>query len=200
MATSVLFRIDHLQVKGKICPPISLGANEIISISGPSGCGKTRLLRAIADMDLNDGCIFLASKARETIPAPKWRTEVMLFPSDAVWWHDHVAEHFSSVPDPHWLNMLGLQAEAMNWEVSRLSSGERQRLGLLRALVKKPKVLLLDEPTANLDETNVQRVESFLLDYLQTQQAGALWVSHDPEQLARISKQNLKYDDGWKLS
>lgn len=71
------------------------------------------------------------------------------------------------------------------------STGERQRFALLRLLENKPRVLLLDEPTAALDEKNTLAVETLLLNYLKNHQAAAIWVSHDPEQLQRVATKRL---------
>ena len=68
----------------------------------------------------------------------------------------------------------------------RCSSGEKQRLSILRLLANRPKVLLLDEPTANLDAENTRNVEALLIDYLTENNAVALWVSHDHAQLKRV--------------
>ena len=81
--------------------------------------------------------------------------------------------------------------ECMEWQVSRLSSGERQRLGLARLLALQPRVLLLDEPTANLDAANTRRVEACLDDYRRGHQAAVLWVSHDPDQRGRVASREL---------
>ena len=84
----------------------------------------------------------------------------------------------------------------MDWSVARLSSGERQRLALLRVLANRPPVLLLDEPTANLDEATTARVEALLKDYRTLHGAGVLWVSHDPQQLRRVADRHLRIADG----
>lgn len=196
-----IFTLQHLALHSQTCPSFTLSSGEVLSVSGPSGCGKSRLLRAIADLDSNEGRMNLGGLQRGSLSAPEWRKQVTLIPADAVWWNDIVSEHFSSPPPQHWLTALGLDTGCLTWEVSRLSSGERQRLGLLRALVLRPRVLLLDEPTSNLDEANVERVEAFLLAYLAEHEAAALWVSHDPLQISRVSQQQLIYlDDGWRLS
>ena len=98
--------------------------------------------------------------------------------------HDIVRPHFEQVPHP-WLGELGFDDGVMEWQVSRLSSGERQRLALLRLLIQKPRVLLLDEPTANLDRRNARCVESLLGRYRKEHAVMTIWVSHDPEQLQR---------------
>lgn len=200
MSLSCLLQVQRLMVADAPYPAIALNQEQVVSVSGPSGCGKTRLLRAIADLDDNEGEMSLRGTKREDIPAPQWRKQVMLIPADAVWWDDQVLTHFVTPPKPGWLEALGLDAQSLQWEVSRLSSGERQRLGLLRAMVNEPSVLLLDEPTANLDENNVGRVEAFLLNYLKQHRAAALWVSHDAAQRDRISNHQLVFRSAeWNL-
>ncbi|MDX1335484.1 MAG: ATP-binding cassette domain-containing protein, partial [Gammaproteobacteria bacterium] len=79
--------------------------------------------------------------------------------------------------------------------VSRLSSGERQRLALLRMLENSPRVLLLDEPTANLDRENTLLVENMIARYVQDHEAAAVWVSHDAEQQERLGVPVLILDN-----
>ena len=71
--------------------------------------------------------------------------------------------------------------------VSRLSSGEKQRLDLMRLLSNRPRVLLLDEPTANLDPENTRRVEVVITEYRRSHDAAVIWVSHDEEQVRRVA-------------
>lgn len=201
MPNSPLFQLNQLSIAGVECPAFELHSNDVLSIRGPSGCGKSRLIRSIADLDPNDGDMQLRGEHRSHIPAPQWRQQVMLLPAETAWWADSVAEHFFSMPSAAWLEALGLQEKVFDWDVLRLSSGERQRLGLLRALVNKPQVLLLDEPTANLDEDNVHRVESFLLNYLSEHESAAIWITHDAAQASRIATRHLQFvDSGWRLS
>ena len=90
---------------------------------------------------------------------------------------------------------MGLTAYCLEWEVSRLSTGERQRLAIARALCRKPEALLLDEPTASLDEQATGRVEDLIRECCQAGMA-LLLVTHDRQQAERTAKRILRMRDG----
>ncbi len=94
------------------------------------------------------------------------------------------------------LRKLGFGPDVLDWMISRLSTGERQRLSLARMLAKRPRALLLDEATANLDPPNRTLVEALVEDYRTGRDAPVLWVSHDPEQRLRLSGRRLVIHDG----
>ncbi len=169
-----------------LCPvSFSLKAGELVCLSGPSGSGKTLLLRALVDLDVNEGNVSLHGVLRESLPPQQWRRRVALLPAESRWWEATVEEHFT-VLDSQQLRQLGFDQDVADWRVERLSSGEKQRLALLRLLANRPEVLLLDEPTANLDATSTQRVERLVKDYLHATGASCLWVSHDRQQIDRL--------------
>jgi phosphate-transporting ATPase len=175
---------------------LSLSAGECIAVQGPSGAGKTLLLRAIADLDPNEGLVCLNGRDRLTIAGPEWRRLVGYVPAEPGWWADTVGEHFNewaaalaSVKD------LGFPAEAKAWPITRLSTGERLRLALIRAVMVQPKVLLLDEPTAALDAASVAAVESLIATHVRAGLA-VLWVTHDAEQAKRIARRLLVVKGG----
>jgi phosphate-transporting ATPase len=174
----------------------SLSAGECIAIRGPSGSGKTLLLRAIADLDPGDGLVCLAGRDRTTMSGPDWRRLVGYVPAEPGWWADTVGEHFADWPAARAIaGQLGFSDDAKAWPVARLSSGERLRLALVRALMVGPKVLLLDEPTAALDPASIAAVET-LIAARRRAGLGVLWVTHDGGQAARVADRRLVVSDG----
>jgi ABC-type iron transport system FetAB ATPase subunit len=194
-----LLRIDNLQYLD--FPPLNLTLDygESISITGQSGVGKSLLLRAIADLDPHSGTMCLEGRECLSFTPNEWRHNVCLLPTESQWWEDMVIDHFPAISfeDKYitaWLDMLSLDKDFFLRPVSRLSSGERQRLALIRVLINTPKVLLLDEPTASLDTTNARHVEKIISTYVSSKKAAAIWISHNPEQAKRIATRHFYFE------
>ena len=109
-----------------------------------------------------------------------------LLPSESRWWYDSVGEHFHGF-DKENLACLGFEETVMTWDVRRLSSGEKERLAILRVLANQPQVLLLDEPTSSLDQENIKQVEMLFLNEKVTCDTSLFWVSHDEAQAKRVA-------------
>jgi phosphate-transporting ATPase len=175
---------------------LDVADGECLAVSGPSGAGKTLLLRAIADLDVNHGSVTLDGVERAAIDAPEWRRKVCYLAAEAGWWTDLVGDHFPDrdaaaalLPD------LNLPPEALNWPISRLSTGERQRLALARLFLLDPRVMLLDEPTSGLDQETEARVEGTLKARME-QGVSILLVTHSPEQARRMARRRLSVERG----
>jgi len=171
---------------------LQISAGEIVCLQGPSGCGKTVLLRAIADMDAATGERLLNGKCHTTFTPNAWREQVMLVPAQSQWWCETAGEHFDQPPDN--LVALNLANTLLTQPINQLSSGEKQRLAILRALAKHPAVLLLDEPTAQLDSANERAVEALIQTYAKTH--AVVWVSHSNQQIARVATRQLTVANG----
>ncbi len=164
-----------------------------IAITGPSGSGKSLFLRMIADLDPNEGEVFLNGVARSSMAAPAWRRQVIYVPAESGWWAELIASHFrkDQLEAVRTLSArLGLPAGIIDEPVARLSTGERQRLALIRALVAAPPVLLLDEPTSALDAAGAQRIEQILRERMADGLALVL-TTHDPAQAERLAGRRL---------
>lgn len=163
---------------------------ECMTISGKSGTGKTLLLRALADLDEHRGDITLAGITQSQIPAPEWRKKVMYLPANSSWWFETVGEHFFSDTGIMW-EKLDLDSSLKESSPDKISSGQKQRLALIRGLQYKPQCLLLDEPSSHLDEENSLAVESLISEYLSLKESCVVWVTHQSKQLDRFSGPHL---------
>lgn len=184
----------HIQSLGPF--DIEVPAASCLALTGPSGAGKTLLLRAIADLDPHEGEAHLDGEACASMPAPEWRRRVGYLPPEPRWWRAAVGEHFAADAPPELVKRLGFPDDAWTWSVDRLSSGETQRLALARLLEREPEALLLDEPTAHLDDTFTRVVESIVAEYRAERGVPVLWVTHDAEQARRVASRRLVLADG----
>lgn len=173
-------------------------AGECVAIQGPSGAGKSVLLRMLADLDPHDGDVLLDGRPAASMPAPAWRAAVVYQAAEPAWWEATARAHFSGVDAgfvERTLAALGLAASVLDTDIDRLSTGERQRLALVRSLARRPRVLLLDEPTAALDPAATGRAEALLRDCLADGMA-VLLVTHAVEQARRLAHRVFRLERG----
>lgn len=190
-----MLRVAGLERAGLQPVSFEVEAGDCLAVQGPSGSGKTLLLRALADLDPHQGEAAVDGASCNAMPAPEWRRRVAYVPAESGWWAERVGEHFRDwTAAAPWLDALYLAAQA-DWPVARLSTGERQRLALIRALLLQPRVLLLDEPTSALDGETTAAVERLVADRLRDG-AAAVWVTHDPAQARRIAHRCLFIENG----
>lgn len=172
---------------------MALAAGECLAITGPSGAGKSLFLRMIADLDPNQGEVFLDGVERHSMSAPEWRSRVVYSAAEPGWWHDTIAEHFrgNTLQFAHDMApRLALAPGLLSAPLVQLSTGERQRMALIRTLSLASPVLLLDEPTGALDQESTDRVETLLYDRLA---AGTtiVMVTHSDQQAHRLGHRHL---------
>ena len=198
-----MLRIDKLKA-GRL-PPLSfeVADGECLAIEGPSGAGKTVLLRAIADLDPAAGHVFLDGGERREITASAWRRQVRYCSAEAAWWTPTPRGSFSAVAFAskditgrgsrlhRLMGALEISPALLDQPIATLSTGERQRLALVRALCDEPKVILLDEPTGSLDPVSAGLVEE-LIRFLLLSGRNVVLVSHDFRQIERLAHTRLQ--------
>lgn len=192
-------RLRLAALRSALAGPFDLAvrAGECIAISGPSGSGKSLLLRMIADLDPNEGEVWLDGQARRSFTPSAWRHRVVYNAAEPGWWHDTPAPHFprGAALDTALALMprIGLAPALLESPIVRLSTGERQRLALIRALALNPPALLLDEPTGPLDQDSTARVEELLRERLAAGTTIVI-VTHSPEQAGRLGRQQFRME------
>jgi iron complex transport system ATP-binding protein len=165
-----LLEARDLAVSGRLKPTsLTLQPGTVTALIGPNGGGKTSLLRALAGIELSAGRVLVAGEALDRAPPFRRRALLSFLPAsrDVTWpitARDVIALGLGS-PDPvrvqELIDVLELAALAAR-SVDRLSTGERARVLLARALAAKPQVLLLDEALSNLDPYWVLRTVEIL--------------------------------------
>jgi ABC-type iron transport system FetAB ATPase subunit len=183
----------------------SLKQGTCTGLKGVSGVGKTRLLRVLADIDPSSGRVALNGIDREDYKPPEWRRLVAMIPAESRWWHSLVGDHLPLDHDRQraekLLHSCGFESDVLGWDVARLSTGEKQRLSLIRTVIREPQVLLLDEVGSGLDRDNTELLEALVQEYLEGCKASAIWVSHNQELLERVATLTLTMlPDGLNLT
>jgi putative ABC transport system ATP-binding protein len=192
MATALLVKNLRSAFAGPF--ELNLGTGACAAITGPSGSGKSLFLRMIADLDPSEGKVWLNERERGSMPAPQWRRQATYVSAESGWWADRVIEHFDVNRRSEVAALaarLGLRPDLLDAPVAQLSTGEKQRFSLVRALLPSPPVLLLDEPTGPLDEESVAKVEA-LLQERKAAGTSILLVTHDPNQAERLGDQRYR--------
>ncbi|WP_186414997.1 MULTISPECIES: ABC transporter ATP-binding protein [unclassified Pannonibacter] len=164
---------------------------EFIVLVGPSGCGKSTLLRMIAGLeDVSSGGIHIAGKRVNDLP-PKDRDIAMVFQSYALYPHMTVAGNMSyslrlrKTPKELIAEMIGEAAGKLGLEPlmerrpKALSGGQRQRVAMGRAIVRKPKAFLFDEPLSNLDARLREQMRAEIKKMHADLGATSIYVTHD---------------------
>ena len=164
---------------------------EFVVLVGASGCGKSTLLRMIAGLeDITAGDIYIGDKRVNNVP-PKDRDIAFVFQSYALYPHMTVKENMAfglkmrKVPKVEIDKKVKEAAEILNLEElldrrpKQLSGGQRQRVALGRAIVRNPKVFLMDEPLSNLDAKLRVQMRSQIKKLHERLQTTFIYVTHD---------------------
>lgn len=186
---------------------LSIREGEILAVVGPSGAGKSTLLRLLNFLELpTKGQItFDGRTASAELPLAQRRRVTTVFQQPLLLKRTVLAnlsyglslrgQKLPPETADTWLNRLGLSSLA-NQPARKLSAGEAQRVALVRALLIRPDVLLLDEPTANLDPYNVSLIETIIRQENAQHHTTTVLVTHNIFQARRLAHRTALLIDG----
>ncbi|RTN99091.1 iron efflux ABC transporter ATP-binding subunit FetA [Enterobacter sp. WCHEn090032] len=174
----------------------SLSPGEFKLITGPSGCGKSTLLKIVASLlSPTEGTLLFEGQDVASLSPENYRQQVSYCVQTPALFGDTVYDNLifpwqirHKTPEPErFINDLarfGLAQETLTQSINALSGGEKQRVSLIRNLQFLPKVLLLDEITSALDDTNKRNVNEIIHRYVREQNIAVLWVTHDANEIS----------------
>lgn len=172
-----------------------------MALLGPSGCGKTTLLRAIAGLHrISSGTISLDNDDVTEISVEKRGIGLifqrpLLMPHLDVWGNLRLGQKkYDEEEIRIMLDLIGLEGFGSR-KVDQLSGGESQRIAVGRALLAKPRVLLLDEPFSNLDSSLRIRLSMDIAQILESRNTTAILVTHDANEAERFSHISMDFED-----
>ncbi len=209
---SVLFKHMYKKYPGGVTAVsdfnLEIKDKEFIILVGPSGCGKTTTLRMIAGLEeITEGDLFIDSKRVNDV-APKDRDIAMVFQNYALYPHMSVFENMA-----FGLKLRKVRKEEIKRRVEEaarildithlldrkpkaLSGGQKQRVALGRAIVREPKVFLLDEPLSNLDAKLRAAMRTELTKLHQKLQTTFIYVTHDQVEAMTMASRIVVMKDG----
>jgi conserved hypothetical protein TIGR00245 len=192
------FKTDDAVILNNI--DLRIAAGEFKLITGPSGCGKSTLLKIIASLlSPTSGEIFFNDKDIATLSPENYRQQVSYCAQTPALFGDSVYDNLvfpwqirNKQPDPKALvadlERFGLAENTLEKSINELSGGEKQRVSLIRNLQFLPQVLLLDEITSALDESNKRNVNEIIHRYATEKGVAILWVTHDQNEIAHADE------------
>ncbi len=187
---------------------LDVADGELVCLLGPSGSGKSTLLRMVGGFERPSGGEITIDGEDITHLPPEKRPTGMVFQSHALWTHMNVFKNLAfglklrGVPAPGIkrrveavLELVGLAGYG-DRHVAKLSGGQQQRVALARSLVLEPKILLLDEPFASLDQHLRERLREEVRDIQQRLGITTLFVTHGQDEALSMADRIVVMRDG----
>jgi putative ABC transport system ATP-binding protein len=192
-----MLRIESMNLPNGKTVNFSLSSNDGIIIRGKNGSGKSLLLKSIARLCIAPNTTFIYNDQKVSEISPEtFRSEVLYVSATPLMMKDQsVDDFFTSVKKlaiykDHTTD-FDYKAYLEKWhipsnDVTLLSSGQRQMISFLRALTLKAKILLLDEPTANLDHEKTLEIENLISEWREKTGGSVVMISHSSDQISRL--------------
>ncbi|MCU4676930.1 ATP-binding cassette domain-containing protein [Catenovulum sp. 2E275] len=176
---------------------LTLHAGEIIGLTGESGAGKSSLGNIICGiLKPNSGTVKFSPSLTKTDCQKVYQDPPSAFANQLPL--KTLLKDLTLLHKLSWqkvialLNKLDLPESLLERNRDQVSGGELQRIALLRVLLLKPKIIIADEAVSRLDPINAQKIITLLLDYVYTEQAGLIFISHDQQQISKICDRVIK--------
>jgi ABC-2 type transport system ATP-binding protein len=188
----------------------TVGEGELVGFIGPNGAGKTTTLKTLSGiLHPSSGLVHvLGYTPWERKPQFLKKISLVMGQKNQLWWDLPAIETFEllkaiyEIPSGRYKNsleelvgLLGVE-HLLHTQVRKLSLGERMKMELIAALLHKPKVVFLDEPTIGLDVVAQQIIRQFLLDYNKANKATILLTSHNMDDLLDVVKRVIVINAG----
>ena len=188
---------------------MEIGDGEFMVLVGPSGCGKSTLLRIVAGLEeVTDGEVMIGERIVTDL-APKDRDVAMVFQNYALYPHMTVYKNMAfglmlrKYPKPEIdqrvrdaAQILGITDEQLQRKPKALSGGQRQRVAVGRAIVRKPKVFLFDEPLSNLDAKMRVQMRAEISKLHDRLKSTMIYVTHDQVEAMTMGDRIVVMNDG----
>lgn len=210
---SKTYHLGHQAIEVLRGVSMSIAAAEMVTIVGPSGAGKSTLLHILGALDRpTTGSVEIEGEdvfSRADVPLAEFRNKTVGF----VFQFHHLLPEFTAVenvmmpaliarksrkemvqPASELLEQVGL-GHRLNHKPGELSGGEQQRVAIARALINRPKLVLADEPSGNLDQKNARALHELMWQISRNDQTTFVIVTHN-EELAALSNRQLHLHDG----
>ncbi len=210
---SKIYQLGKVEVKALDKVSFSIGSNDFISIIGPSGSGKSTLLDVIGLLTkptlgqvFVDGVVTTEMSNDQMAEIRRKKIGFIfqtfnLIPRLTALENVMLPMWFAGVPDSEkkergqqLLELVGL-GHRINHKPNELSGGERQRVAIARALTNKPKIILADEPTGNIDSKSGKQIMDILIKLYKDEKKTVVMVTHD-NSLAKRARKRIKIKDG----
>ena len=187
---------------------LAIQDGELLVLLGPSGCGKTTTLNMLAGLERpTSGQLFFGDREMNDVP-PEERDIAMVFQSIALYPHLNVRENIGfalktqGVPRQQIAERTTEVARILditpllNRRIHQISGGQRQRVAIAKALVRRPRLFLLDEPFSSLDAALRRQMRSELLRIHREIETTMVFVTHDQEEAMAIADRIGVMSDG----